>query len=61
MNEEIYAYQQYLLNFRIVKKPSMPKFNVSAYTDNEYKSLIFSLSNFEKLDEEYLTIQYLKG
>ena len=34
MNKEINAYAEYLLNFGVVKKPPMPNFDVSAYTDN---------------------------
>ena len=62
MDEEIMAYQEYLLNFGVVKKPQMPKFDVSAYTENEYLSLIFDLmKDFDLVDDEYLTIKHLKG
>ena len=62
MRQEIEAYQKYLLNFGVVEKPKMPKFDESAYTDNEYLSLILSLmKDFDVLDSEYLTIEHLKG
>ena len=62
MNEEIEEYEKYLLSFGMVEKPPMPKFNESAYTDNEYLSIIFDLmKDFDLLDDEYLTIQHLKG
>ena len=60
MNKEINAYAEYLLNFGVVKKPPMPNFDVSAYTDNEY---LFSISDlniiYDEIDDEYLTIQHL--
>lgn len=62
MDEEIREYEKYLASFGVVEKPKMPKFNVSAYTDNEYLSVVYGLLNdYDKLDEEYLTINYLKG
>lgn len=62
MKDEIGAYVEYLLNFRTVNKPPLPKFDVSAYTDNEYQSLVLELmNNYALIDDEYLTINYLKG
>ena len=62
MDKEIMEYEKYLLNFGMVKKPEMPKFDVSAYTDNEYLSALFeSISAFDLIDDEYLTIKHLKG
>jgi len=62
MIEEIMAYQKYLLNFRTVEKPSMPKFDAQAYTDNEYLSAIFEIINeFDFVDDEHLIIMHLKG
>ena len=62
MREEIEAYQKYLLNFGVVEKPKMPKFDVEAYTDNEYLSFVYDeLKIYDKIDDEYLTIQHLKG
>lgn len=62
MWEEIEGYEKYLLNFGVVEKPIMPKFDVSAYTDNEYTSAIFNiLKDFDLIDDEYLTVDRFKG
>ena len=62
MYEEIREYEKYLLNFGVVKRPIMPKFDELAYTDNEYISALFeSLSAFDYVDDEYLTIMHIKG
>ena len=62
MREEINEYERYLLSFGIVHKPPMPKFDLSAYTDNEYISAIFEVENaFQFVDDESLTIMHLKG
>ena len=62
MNEEIKAFEEYLLSFGMLKKPIMPKVDVLTYTDIEYLSLICELnSEFDLIDDEYLTIHYLKG
>ena len=62
MYEEIQEYEKYLLNFGVVTKPVMPKFDERAYTDNEYISALFeSLTAFDCVDDEYLTIMHLKG
>jgi hypothetical protein len=60
--EEMMEYEKYLLNFCEVKKPTMPKFDLSAYTDNEYMSAIFECENvFNKIDDGYLVVMHLKG
>lgn len=62
MLEEIMEYEKYLLNFVMVKKPKMPKFNIAAYTDNEYVNAIENVVlDFENVKDEHLTIRYLKG
>ena len=62
MIEEINAYEKYLLNFSMVNKPPMPRFDTLAYTDNEYLSTIFELLKaFDLVDDEYLTVMHLKG
>ena len=62
MLEEIEQYEKYLANFSVVTKPKMPQFDVSAYTDIEYVSLIRELlEDYNKIDDEYLIIAYLKG
>lgn len=62
MNEEIEEYVKYLSSFSMVEKPVMPKFNISAYTDNEYLNAIYDLmEDFDNVFDEYLTIDHLKG
>ena len=61
MNEEIEEYAKYLLNFGCVNKPLMPKFNVSAYTESEYLSVVFEWQKLFNFDEENITVKYLKG
>ena len=62
MWQEINEYEKYLLNFGVLNKPKMPKFNVSAYTDNEYTLAIFDiLRDFDLFDDMYLTVNRFKG
>lgn len=62
MNEEIEEYMKYLLNFGMVQRPKMPRFDVGAYTDNEYVDTVFDiLKDMDNIDDEYLTHQHLKG
>lgn len=62
MDKEIKAYEDYLLNFGVVKRPIMPKFDVLAYTDSEYTSVIQNLlEDFDLFDDEYLTVERFKG
>ena len=61
MNEEIEAYIKYLSGFSLVSKPLMPKFDVGAYTESEYLSVVFELQKLFDFDEEYLTLKHLKG
>ncbi len=62
MNEEIREYIVYLSRFLEIKKPKMPNFDISAYTDNEYTLAIDEIMNdFSSVDDLYLTLEYLKG
>ncbi|MBE5741028.1 MAG: hypothetical protein E7351_00625 [Clostridiales bacterium] len=62
MNEEINAYVEYIKKIGTVHRPKMPKFDISAYSDNEYLSAIEGLNvDFDAIDDEYLTIRHLKG
>ena len=62
MDQEIIEYEKYLLSFGVVNRPKMPKFDVLAYTDNEYKSIIFDIQkDFDLIDDEYLTIEHIRG
>lgn len=55
-------YIEQLMVERVVEKPVMPDFDVSAYTDNEYLSEISKLNLcFDKIDDFYLTLKFLKG
>ena len=61
MQEEILAYIEYLHNFNEVIKPKMPKFNLLAYTDNEYVKAIYLLNaEFDLIDDIQLTLNRLK-
>ena len=62
MNDEIRMYEKNLSSFGVVQKPQMPKIDTTAYTDNEYIRTVFELlKDFDKIDDEYLTIDHLKG
>ena len=62
MMDEIMAYVDFLLNFKEVQKPDMPKFNIGAYTDNEYLLAVFDLQkDFDFVDDDYLVVKHLKG
>ena len=62
MEEQVNAYIEFLARFGVVQKPDMPKFDVSAYTENEYVRAINSIEqDFEFADSINLTEQYLKG
>ena len=62
MIEESQAYIEFLSKFRYVNRPKMPNFDVSAYTDNEYKIAIHKIEeDFQYIDDLQLTEKYLKG
>lgn len=62
MEEQVNAYIKYLAGFGVVQKPVMPKFDVVAYTENEYVKAITNIEQqFEFTDCVGLTEQYLKG
>ncbi len=62
MDEQVNAYIEYIGNMRQLTKPNMPKFDLSAYTENEYVKEIRSLEKeFENTDSVDLTIAFLKG
>jgi len=62
MLEETFAYLEYLQSFSEVRKPEMPIFNTSAYTDNEYLNSIDELMyDFENIDDFQITLKHLKG
>ncbi len=62
MNEEVNAYIEYLANLHEIKRPTMPIFDILAYTDSEYSMTIKEIMrDYENIDDYYLTIQHLKG
>ena len=62
MDEQVNAYIEFIGNMRQVNKPTMPKFDLSAYTENEYVKEVRSLEKeFENTDSVDLTIAFLKG
>ena len=63
MNKEITAYETYLLNFGMVKKPQMPNFELSAYTDSEYQQAILEIMNeFDFVDFDSMSVaRFIKG
>ena len=62
MNDEISEYIAYLSRFVERVKPIMPNFDLGAYTDSEYLSIINELNfDFDLIDDEVVYISYLKG
>ena len=62
MEQEILAYIEYLADFWEVKKPQMPNFDLSAYTDNEYKKAIEEVNqDYENINDFDVYLRFLKG
>ena len=62
MNELAQAYIDFLLDFKPIEKPIMPKFNVSEYTDIEYQLAIREIMNdYNFVDDFGCSITFLKG
>ena len=62
MHDEIREYEKFLCHSLEIKKPQMPIFDVSAYTDNEYLLSIADLNEaFDYIDDLCLTLNFLKG
>lgn len=62
MQEEAIAYIEYLSKLHEVSRPVMPKFNLGAYTDSEYVSLINSENIiYDKIDDFNVYLKYVKG
>ena len=62
MNEEVIAYIEYLSKLEEIKRPLMPRIDVSAYTDNEYLTAIDEIiHDFENIADYPLTLRHLKG
>lgn len=62
MNNLVQAYIDFLIEFKPVEKPIMPKFNVSEYTDSEYQIAIEELmSDYQFVDDLDCSLRFLKG
>ncbi len=62
MDEQVNAYIKYLSNLKEISRPKMPKFDIEAYSDNEYKMAINKvLEDYEGVDDFLITLHYLKG
>ena len=62
MIKESQAYIEFLSKFRFINRPKIPTFDISAYTDNEYRIAIHKIEeDFQYIDDLQLTLEYLKG
>ena len=62
MNDYIEAYIKFLLNFKELERPPMPKFDISAYTESEYVGAINEVvRDYEFIDDLSITEHFLKG
>ena len=62
MDDEVFAYIDYVSKFDELKRPQTPKFDYFAYSDSEYKNAIFELmKDYENVDDFDVTIKHLKG
>ena len=62
MNDLVNAYVEFLLQMKGFEKPKMPQFDETAYTENEYVSLInFIEEEYKYIDDLQLTLDFLKG
>ena len=58
MNDEINDYVQYVLSVMEIRRPEMPSFPISAYTESEYISAINEImKDFSSIDLE--TLKYI--
>lgn len=62
MDDIVSEYIAYLMQFVELDKPIMPKFDLGAYTDNEYLLTIGELNeDFDLILDEEVYSDYLKG
>ena len=62
MNELAEAYIEYIAKLKTIRKPQMPKFDLSAYNDNNYKRMILNLNQeFDCFDDLNVYLAFLKG
>ena len=62
MNNLVQAYIDFLIEFKPVEKPIMPKFNVSEYTDNEYQIAINEIMcDYQFVEDLDCSLKFFKG
>ncbi len=62
MDELIREYINYIAHLEEIKRPEMPNFNLSAYTESEYVDTIKELMDaYDLVDDFELTVQFIKG
>lgn len=62
MQQEILSYIEYLNSFKELKKPQMPNFDLTAYTDIEYHKAIDEINeDFDNIDDFGVYLKFLKG
>ena len=62
MKEIVEKYIRYLADINEIKRPKMPNYDLRAYTDSEYLSVIDSVNrDYDEINEIHLTEQFLKG
>ena len=62
MNEFVNAYIEFLLNFKELALPAMPKFNLLAYTESEYVNAVDEINrDYEFIDDFGVTEHFVKG
>ncbi|MBR2969763.1 MAG: hypothetical protein IKC49_01775 [Clostridia bacterium] len=62
MNDIVSEYIAYLSKFVEINKPKMPKFDLYAYTDNEYLLIVKELNqDYDLIFDEDVYSDYLKG
>ena len=62
MEQEIFAYLEYLSTFTELTRPAMPNFNLFAYSDSEYTNAInVIMQDYQNVDDIDVTLERLKG
>ena len=62
MNNLVWAYIDFLMEFNPKEKPTMPKFNFFEYTESEYMNVVDEvMSDYQFVDDLDCSIRFLKG
>lgn len=62
IEQEAKEYAKYLARTVEIKRPKLPNYKLSAYTDNEYITNFWEIQNdFDAFDDSYLVEKHLKG